>query len=81
MSIINDKLGPSNETYFDGAASYTIKTTEEGRLALGLRLGGRLFNIDWSKGSRRDSQDALFSNNINNRFLPTVGAGVLLLYR
>ena len=75
MNIINDKLGPSNETYFDANISYTIRTSEEGKLAFGLRLGGRLLNIDWSKGIFKDP-DVVFNQNINSRFLPTVGAGL-----
>jgi len=75
FSIINDKLGPSVETHFDSNVSYTIRTSEEGQLALGLRLGGRTLNLDWSKG-RFQNPDAIFNNNVNNKFLPTLGAGI-----
>lgn len=75
VNIINDKLGPASEIYFDGNISYTIRTSEEGNLAFGLRLGGRSLNLDWSKG-RFQNPDVLFNQNINNRFLPTIGAGL-----
>lgn len=75
LNIINDELGPSNELYFDVNASYTIRTSEEGNLAFGLRLGGRSLSLDWSKGRYTDS-DVLFNENISNKFLPTIGAGV-----
>jgi type IX secretion system PorP/SprF family membrane protein len=75
FNIINDKLGPSTETYFDGNISYTINTSSEGKFAFGMRLGGRMLSLDWSKG-RFQNPEALFNNNINNKFSPTLGAGV-----
>ncbi|CAL2074952.1 Type IX secretion system membrane protein, PorP/SprF family [Tenacibaculum sp. 190524A02b] len=75
LNLVNDKIGPSHEIYFDGNLSYTVETGQEGNLAFGLRLGGRLLNIDWSKGETVDSE-ALFVNNISGKFLPTVGAGI-----
>ncbi|OSY87609.1 hypothetical protein WH52_09170 [Tenacibaculum holothuriorum] len=75
FNLVNDKIGPSHEIYFDVNGSYTIETGQEGNLAFGLRLGGRLLSIDWNKGRRTDEQDPSFVP-INNRFLPTVGAGI-----
>ena len=77
INLVNDKLGPSHETYLDGNVSYTVQTGDEGNLAFGLKLGGRLLNVDWSLGRSRDN-DQIFdpANNIVNKFLPTVGAGI-----
>lgn len=77
VNLVNDKIGPSHETYLDANVSYTIETGVDGNLALGLKLGGRLLNIDWLKGKSRDN-DLNFTadKNIVNKFLPTVGAGV-----
>ena len=75
LNLVNDQLGPSTETYFDASISYSIRTSEEGQLAFGLRLGGRSLSLDWSKG-RFQNPDASFNNNVNNRFLPTIGAGL-----
>ena len=76
LNLINDKLGPSQELYFDANVSYTIKTSETTKLAFGLRLGGRSLNLDWSKGKYHNPADVVFNNNVNNRFLPTLGAGL-----
>lgn len=76
VNLVNDNIGPSRETYIDANVSYTIHTGEEGNLALGLKLGGRLLNIDWSKGRYQLGDPLYTNNNINNKFLPTVGAGV-----
>jgi type IX secretion system PorP/SprF family membrane protein len=75
VNIINDELGPSEEIYFDANISYTIRTSDNGNLAFGLRLGGRTLNLDWSKG-RFQQPDVVFNQNIDNRFLPTIGAGL-----
>lgn len=75
FNIMNDVLGPSQEFHFDANLSYTIRTGYRGNLAFGMRLGGRMLNIDWSKG-RFQNPDALFNQNIENRFLPTIGSGL-----
>jgi len=76
FNLVNDKIGPSHETYLDGNLSYTIQTGYDGNLALGLKLGGRLLNINWELSDTREENDDAFAQNIQNRFLPTVGAGV-----
>jgi len=76
IMLVNDKIGPSHETYLDANVSYTIETGDEGNLAFGLKLGGRLLNIDWTIGSAVDTTSEFNENdNIVNKFLPTIGAG------
>ena len=75
VNLVNDVIGPSRETYLDANVSYTVRTTDEGNLAFGMKLGGRFFNIDWTKGVYRDKDDLQLAAPIN-RFLPTIGAGV-----
>lgn len=75
LNLVNDNIGPSSEIYLNANLSYTIETGLDGNLAFGLRLGGRLLNIDWSKGTRSE-EELLFAKNINERFLPSIGAGV-----
>ncbi|MFS4448984.1 type IX secretion system membrane protein PorP/SprF [Maribacter sp. 2307UL18-2] len=76
LVIANDQLGPSNETFLDANFSYTIRLTNETKkLSFGLKGGGRLLNVDFSKGSF-ENPDIAFQTNINSKFLPTIGAGV-----
>tara|TARA_Y100000588_G_scaffold300332_1_gene321827 strand:+ start:3147 stop:4109 length:963 start_codon:yes stop_codon:yes gene_type:complete len=77
LSFVNDRLGPSDEFYFDANFSYTLKLNNGRRLSFGLKGGGRMLNIDWSRGTFQSSED-VFQNNIRNKFLPTVGAGIYL---
>ena len=76
LVLVNDRLGPSNEVFIDGNFSYTLRLNEEDKkLSFGLKAGGRIFNVDFSKGSFEDN-DIAFQNNIDNKFLPTIGAGI-----
>ncbi|MDT0558502.1 type IX secretion system membrane protein PorP/SprF [Ichthyenterobacterium sp. W332] len=77
LSIVNDRLGPSDEFYIDGNFSYTINVSDTKRLSFGIKAGGRMLNIDWSRGQFQNP-DAVFQQNIRNKFLPTVGAGLYL---
>lgn len=74
INLMNDEIGPSNEIYLDANLSYTVITGEEGNLAFGLRLGGRILNIDWTKGKVNENEQILEENI--NKFLPTIGAGI-----
>lgn len=74
-SIINDEIGPVNETYFDLSFSYSIPTSEIGKLNFGLKAGARLFNVNFDE-LNKNNNDLAFLNNIDNQFNPSVGAGV-----
>ncbi|MFC5048489.1 type IX secretion system membrane protein PorP/SprF [Aquimarina hainanensis] len=76
ISIVNDEIGPTRETYFDIDFSYTIPTSEKGRLSFGLKGGGHLLDVDFNKLSKFDVNDANFQQNIDNRFSPNVGVGI-----
>ena len=74
INILNDRIGPSELTYFNADFSYTLLFGDDSRLALGLKAGGELLNIDFTKLSQYNPGDVLYQNNIN-RFSPNIGAG------
>ena len=76
LSLVNDEIGPSEEFYADLNFSYTIKASETHRLSFGIKGGMRLFNLDFTKGQSQNP-DAIFQN-VDNRYFPTVGAGLYL---
>ena len=77
LSVVNDELGPSSETYIDAAFSYSIPLGDyETELSFGVKAGMHLLDINWSKG-RFQNPDGLFNENVN-LFSPTVGAGLYL---
>ncbi|MBP2833985.1 type IX secretion system membrane protein PorP/SprF [Aquimarina sp. U1-2] len=75
LSVVNDEIGPTDETYFGVDFSYTIPTSEEGKLSFGLKAGGHLLNIDFLRLTQFNANDALFEANIDNKFSPQVGIG------
>ncbi|SDF55157.1 PorP/SprF family type IX secretion system membrane protein [Cellulophaga baltica] len=76
LSIVNDEIGngTNQDTYFDAAFSYTIPTSEEGKLSFGLKAGGHFLNVDFSKLRNYGAESNL--PNVDNKFSPNFGAGV-----
>ncbi|TVZ51639.1 type IX secretion system membrane protein PorP/SprF [Dokdonia sp. Hel_I_53] len=76
LSIVNDALGPGQETYFGADFSYTVNTSNRGRLSFGLKAGGHILDVDLTKLNIEDQSDTRFSQNIDNKFSPVIGAGI-----
>jgi type IX secretion system PorP/SprF family membrane protein len=71
FSVIHDRIGPVRENIVTGDFSYTIFTSDEGRLAFGLKGGFRSFDIG--------TLTTIDPDPINvpiNRISAVVGAGV-----
>jgi len=75
FSVVNDKIGPTSETNFDIDFSYTIYTSDEGRLSFGLKASGNLLDVKFSELNQFTS-DPNLAVDIDNRFSPNFGAGV-----
>lgn len=75
FSIINDKLGPSDENTLSVDFSYTIPTSDNYKLAFGVKGTANFFNVDFNKVKLFNPNDQLNRENIDNRFSPNVGAG------
>jgi type IX secretion system PorP/SprF family membrane protein len=81
LSVIADQIGPVKEQNAYADVSYTINTSEDGRLAFGVKGGVTMFNAaltgldlpDGTQGS--DGIDDLFTNDGEGTF-PNVGAGL-----
>ncbi|WP_281987006.1 PorP/SprF family type IX secretion system membrane protein [Aquimarina aggregata] len=76
FSIVNDKIGPTQETYLDIDFSYTIKTSQTGQLAFGVKVGGHLLDVDFDDLNRFTNADILLDTSIDNKFSPNVGIGM-----
>ena len=76
FSVIADQIGPVKEQNIYVDVSYTLHTSDVGRLAFGLKGGVTLQRSDFSVIILpQDQNDDLFNENINNT-LPNFGAGV-----
>jgi len=77
LSIVNDQIGPTSETYFDADFSYTIQLAAEKRLSFGLKGSVHLLDIRFSElTTDPNNPDATLQDDIQNRLSPNVGAGV-----
>ncbi|PCI35779.1 MAG: hypothetical protein COB60_01310 [Flavobacteriaceae bacterium] len=78
LSIINDKIGPSEESAIAIDFSYTLLMSETYKLAFGLKASGNLLNIDFNKLNQYNQNDYSFESNIKNKFSPNVGVGLYM---
>jgi type IX secretion system PorP/SprF family membrane protein len=78
VSIVNDKIGPSDENNIAVDFSYTINTSDRYKLSFGVKASANLLNIDFTKLNKYDKNDYAFDTNIDNKFSPNIGAGVYL---
>ena len=75
FSVVNDKIGPSNENTISVDFAYRIPFSEKSTLSFGLKGTANLLDVDYTKLDIYDPTDSQFQNNIDNRFSPNIGAG------
>jgi type IX secretion system PorP/SprF family membrane protein len=76
VSIINDRIGPSDESNLAVDFSYYINTSEDFKLSFGLKASANLLNVNFDKLNQYDPNDYSFENNIDNKFSPNIGVGL-----
>ena len=76
LSVINDDIGDGTvqETSFDAVISYTLDVSQDAKFSFGLKVGGNLLNLDFSKLNNFDNEP-ISGDNIENKFSPNVGLG------
>jgi len=75
VSLVNDKIGPTNENTLSADLSYTIPTSDTFKLSFGIKGTANLFNLDLNKLSYEDQDDPQFQD-LNSKITPNIGAGV-----
>jgi len=75
VSLVNDKIGPTNENQFSVDLSYTIPTSETWKLSFGIKGTADIFNLDITKLNPENQGDPQFQN-LDNDFSPNIGAGI-----
>ncbi|WP_428224586.1 PorP/SprF family type IX secretion system membrane protein [Flavobacterium sp.] len=76
VSIINDALGPVNRNAISVDFSYAIPTTENSKLAFGIKGTANLFSVDFNKLNTFNAASITNVKNNDNRFTPNIGAGL-----
>jgi type IX secretion system PorP/SprF family membrane protein len=80
VSVVNDILGPSQENNVAIDLNYSIRTSDNFKLALGLKGSANMLSVDFTKltyrGGSNVPNDVLNANNLENKIFPNVGAGL-----
>ena len=76
ISVINDRIGPSDETQLAVDLSYSIFFNNDYRLAFGIKASANLLNIDYTKLNQYNPGEVILQNNITNRLSPNIGTGI-----
>jgi type IX secretion system PorP/SprF family membrane protein len=77
LNVVNDRIGPSNETNVAADFAYSIKTSETYKLSFGAKASANFLSVDL-QGLRQDLGDPKLANNIAKNFSPNIGAGIYL---
>lgn len=75
LSVVNDEIGPADETYIAADFSYTIPVGDDARMSFGLKAGAHLLNVDFTRLNIFNPSDPRLQTNVENRLSPTVGVG------
>ncbi len=75
LSVLNDKIGPSNRTSIFADFAYRMNLTKKSKLALGLSAGANIFQGNLSSLQLDQQSDPAFQYNSTNRVLPNFGFG------
>jgi type IX secretion system PorP/SprF family membrane protein len=76
LAVVNDKIGPTNNTAIVASFAYRMKLTQKSKLALGLSAGANIFQANLNTLNLDQTNDPVFQNNVNNKTTPNVGFGM-----
>ena len=77
LSLVNDRIGPTNDNTISADVSYTVPMSEDYKLSFGIKASGNMFNLDVSKLTPQQAGDPNLQN-YNSKFSPNFGAGIYL---
>ena len=75
LSVMNDKIGPVNNSSVFVDFAYKVKLTELSKLAFGLSGGVNMFQANLSTLKLDQQSDVAFQNDVNNHVTPNFGFG------
>ncbi|MES2568126.1 MAG: type IX secretion system membrane protein PorP/SprF [Bacteroidota bacterium] len=76
LSVLNDKIGPTNRTSIFADFAYRMNLTKKSKLSLGLSGGANIFQANLNSLELDQQNDPSFQNNISNRAVPNFGFGI-----
>ncbi len=75
ISVLNDKIRPSNNTSVIAAFAYRMQLSEKSKLALGLSAGANVLQANLNTLELDEQTDPMFQQNMRNEVTPHVGFG------
>jgi len=66
FSVVNDKVGPSDEFFFDANFSYTVLLDNDSKFSFGIKGGGRMLDVDFTSGNQQQPGEPIFQDINNN---------------
>ena len=78
ISIVNDRIGVSDNNTVSADFSYSIPLTSTSKLSFGIKASANWLSVDYNRLTIRDPNDIVLSeqNNIDNQFSPNIGTGI-----
>ena len=76
LTVLNDKIGPSNNTSVFADYAYIIKLTENSKLSFGISAGVNIYHASLNSLQLDEQTDPSFQYNINNHVTPNFGFGM-----
>lgn len=78
LTVVNDVVGPLNQTMFYGDVSYTLRFKKnERKLSFGVKGGLNLISVGTASLTTTDANDPKLLNNVRNNINPNIGGGIL----
>lgn len=77
LSVINDEIGPSRDTYVNASFSYKLQLDYDTWLNLGVMAGGSFLDVNYDKLNIHDPGDPQLTGRLS-KFSPNIGAGAYL---
>jgi type IX secretion system PorP/SprF family membrane protein len=75
LSVMNDKIGPVNNTSIIGDFAFKFQLNSKSKLAFGLSGGVNVLQARLNELELNQQADPTFQNNITNRITPNFGIG------
>jgi type IX secretion system PorP/SprF family membrane protein len=75
LSVLNDKIGPINNSSVFLDFAYIIMMTERSKLSLGISAGVDMLHANLNSLGLDQSNDVVFQNDIDNHVTPNFGFG------
>lgn len=78
--MVNDRLGVTNQTWFDVSYAYRIALGKGIKLSIGINAGMLWYKSNLSELNTYETTDPVLQENVN-RILPDIGAGIYVYHK